>query len=116
MTESPTIRETRIRRLAARLGVDIAKANDSAASSPGGGYMIVEPQTRAVILDGQTGAYSLTLDEVEAYLAEARPGTRHSGGESECGERSLSCACPPGRAFEGSTVSPRCFKSPTRDR
>ena len=70
MTESPTIRETRVRRLAARLGVDVAKANDSAASSPGGGYMIVEPQTRAVILDGQTGAYSLTLDEVEAYLAE----------------------------------------------
>lgn len=70
MTESRRIREARVRRLAARLGVDVAKANDSAASSPGGGYMIVEPQTQAVIFDGQSGAYSLTLDDVEAYLGD----------------------------------------------
>ena len=62
-------REARLRRAAARRGLAIAKSSQQEASA---GYRIVDPQTDAVVHDGTSGDYSLTIEQAEAFLGDPR--------------------------------------------
>ena len=68
---SPKARESRLRRVAARQGLAIAKSRRRTAQV---GYRIVDPQTQEVVRDGAAGDYSLSIEEAEAILG-ARQGT-----------------------------------------
>jgi len=67
MSDSIAAREARLRRAAARRGLSIAKSRRRDAR---GGYRIVDPQTDAVVRDGASGAFSLTLEQAEAFLGD----------------------------------------------
>jgi hypothetical protein len=67
MAGSLKARESRLRRAAARRGMALAKSRRGGASN---GYRIVDPQTDAIVHDGDAGEYSLTLDQAEAFLGD----------------------------------------------
>jgi hypothetical protein len=59
-----TSREQRLRRMAEQQGLELRKQNDD--------YMIFDPKKNVVVAGGPeaTDPYILTLDDVEAWLAE----------------------------------------------
>lgn len=66
MSDSLVARETRLRRAAARKGLSIAKSRRGGRA----GYRIVDPQTAAIVRDGASGEYSLTLEQAEAFVGD----------------------------------------------
>lgn len=63
------IRENRLRRMAARQGLQIVKSRRrDARAIDFGGYMLVDPQTSAVVAGASPIAYNLSIDDVEDYL------------------------------------------------
>ena len=63
------VRQNRLRRMAERQGLSLAKSRRRDPNALDfGGYMLVDATTNAVVAGGSPGPYSLTLDEVEAWL------------------------------------------------
>lgn len=65
------VQENRIRRMAARQGLTLAKSRrrDPHATDYGG-YMLIDTATNAVVAGGDPAAYSLSLAEAEKWLVE----------------------------------------------
>jgi hypothetical protein len=71
------IRENRLRRVLQRRGYQLQKSKRRDPNAfDFGGYMIIDPQTGAVVAGGSPRPFSLDLDDVEAWLRE----TAASGG------------------------------------
>jgi hypothetical protein len=67
-TDSDAARLRRLRRLAARHGLSILAATRPASKAAGGGFMLSEQESRAVLLGDRPAPYSATLDAVEERL------------------------------------------------
>lgn len=67
MSDSLEAREARLYRTAVRQGLAIEKSHLCDGKS---GYRIVDPQTEAVVRDGPSGDYSLTIEQAEAFLGD----------------------------------------------
>jgi hypothetical protein len=66
------VRENRVRRKAERQGLTLARSRRRDPDARDfGGYMLIDAQTNAVAAGGDPHAYSLTLDEAEAWLTKA---------------------------------------------
>lgn len=37
-----------------------------------GGYMVVDPESNSVVLNGEFGSYSLTIEQVEEFLLKPK--------------------------------------------
>ena len=62
-------RESRVRRLARSMGFSLTKSRSRTPESlEFGGYMISDPFMNAVVVGGHPWAFSLDLDEAEAWL------------------------------------------------
>ena len=66
MTEAS--RERRLRKIAQKQGLLLRKSRSQLSMDNQGGYMIVDPDTNAVVAGGR---FDLDLDAVEAWLGEA---------------------------------------------
>ncbi len=65
-------RKLRAREQRARRHVEKCGDGFKLTKKRGGGYMIVHPESASVVLNGDDGGWSLTLDEVEAF-AQIKP-------------------------------------------
>lgn len=64
------LNERALRRPAASLGLCLRKSRSRTPSSPAwGGYMLTDASLNAVVAGGSPWAYSLTLNDVAAFLA-----------------------------------------------
>ncbi len=61
-------RERRLRKIAQKQGLLLRKSRSQLSMDNQGGYMIVDPDTNAVVAGKR---FDLDLDAVEAWLAEA---------------------------------------------
>lgn len=70
MTENERkILENRLRRAATRQGLTLQKSKSRDPRAIGyGQFMIIDPQTNAILAGANPYAYSMTLDDVEEYL------------------------------------------------
>lgn len=65
-------RETRARRAAHAQGLAVCKNRSRRTDAWNhGGYMLVNPDTKAVVAGGEIDGFSLDLEALEAALAEA---------------------------------------------
>ena len=71
MSDTDKVRENRLRRVAQRQGLALAKSRrrDPRATDYGT-YMLVDPSTNGVVAYGQSSGYGLNLDEIENALNE----------------------------------------------
>ena len=69
MSDSLKAREARLRRVAARQGLAIVKSRRRDANA---GYMIVDPQTEAVVRTGPSGGECLTIEQAEAIVGDPK--------------------------------------------
>jgi hypothetical protein len=68
-SDDEKIRENRLRRAAERQGLALAKSRRRDVRALGHGtYMVVDPQTNAVVAKGLESGYGMSLDEVEDFL------------------------------------------------
>lgn len=68
------VRQNRLRRMAERQGLALAKSRRRDPNALDfGGFMLVDGKTNAVVAGGDPVPYSLTLDEVEAWLTAPKP-------------------------------------------
>ncbi len=71
MGDEHKVRENRMRRMADRQGLHLAKSRrrDPRAVDYGT-YMLVDAHTNSVVSSGLQGGYGMTLDEVEEHLMQ----------------------------------------------
>lgn len=73
MTNLLKIRENRIQRGANGRGLAVVKLPRTVRpDSEQGGYLIIDPQTKAAVLRGDSGDGGLTIQQVEEYFADPR--------------------------------------------
>jgi hypothetical protein len=71
-TRSEKTRENRLRRLAARQGLEIMKSRSRTPESlEYGGYMIINRYRDSVVLGAYPHSFAMSLDDVEEYLVTA---------------------------------------------
>lgn len=69
MTEEDKVRANRLRRAAARQGLQLIKSRRrDPRALDFGGWMIVEISTNKVVAGATPREYSMSLDDVESYL------------------------------------------------
>jgi hypothetical protein len=69
-TDQDSMRESRARRAIARIGYSLAKSRRRDDRYPDFGlFHIVDPYRNAVIAGGSPWAFSMSLDDVEAWIA-----------------------------------------------
>jgi hypothetical protein len=70
MPDQDKVRENRLRRIAERRGLKLEKSRRRDPHARDfGGFMLIEPQTKATLLGSDGFAFSATLDDVDAYLS-----------------------------------------------
>jgi hypothetical protein len=64
-------RENRLRRAARRQGITLRKSpRRDPRAYDFGGYMLIDPQTNTVVAGEGSFAFSMSIDDVEAWLAD----------------------------------------------
>ena len=86
MSKQEKAREANARRLAARQGLQLTRSRVRDARAFGfGGYMLIDADVNTVVYGAHPYAYSLDLDEVEAYLNENTPPAKQNPSQQEAG-------------------------------
>jgi hypothetical protein len=79
MTEDK-VKENRIRRTAERRGLRLEKSRRrDPLARDFGGFMLIEPQTKAALLGSDGFSFSATLDDVDAFLSGRRAEKKPTG-------------------------------------
>jgi hypothetical protein len=88
-TKAERTRENRLRRMAERQGLQIAKSRRRDVRAVGyGGFMLIDASTNGIVWGGDwqlpDGCYALDLDDVEAYLIRNTPDETDGPRQAPC--------------------------------